>query len=70
MTLADRIHQLAAQHGSLRAAARALDCDVGYLSRLRSGVKTAPAAALLDRMGLRAVVTYELAYLPHRGKEK
>lgn len=54
-----RIHELSDQHGSLRAAARVLEVDVGYLSRLASGEKDDPGETLLRRMGLRRVVTYE-----------
>ena len=54
-----RIAELIKQHGSLRAAARVLECDAGYLSRLRSGEKDTPEDWLLRRMKLRRVVTYE-----------
>jgi hypothetical protein len=47
MTLAERIAELIAQHGSLRAAARVLECDPGYLSRLQSGEKDNPEDWLL-----------------------
>lgn len=57
--LGDRILELEKQHGSLRAAARALGCDAGYLSRLRDGEKDNPSAILLKRMGLKRVVAYE-----------
>lgn len=60
MTLPERIAELVERHGSLRAAARVLSCDPGYLSRLSSGDKDDPGAHLLRRMGLRRVVTYEL----------
>lgn len=59
MTLADRVEELVAQHGSLRAAGRAVQIDPGYLSRLRSGEKVRPEKAILRRMGLRRLVTYE-----------
>lgn len=58
-TLPGRIAELVAQHGSLRAVARVLECDAGYLSRLQSGEKTDPGAHLLRRMGLRQVTTFE-----------
>ena len=58
-TLAQRIAELSEQHGSLRAAARVLEVDAGYLSRLASGEKSDPGETLLRRMGLRAVTTYE-----------
>lgn len=59
MTLAERIAELVEQHGSLRATARVLDCDAGYLSRLQSGEKDNPDDWLLRRMKLRRVVNYE-----------
>lgn len=59
VTLRSRIAELIEQHGSLRAAARVLDCDPGYLSRLQSGEKDDPGAHLLRRMGLRQTVTYD-----------
>lgn len=59
MTLAERIEELATQHGSLRAAARAIQVDVGYLSRLASGEKARPLKDTLRRLGLRRVVSYE-----------
>ena len=75
VTLAERIAELIVQHGSLRAVARVLECDGGYLSRLQSGEKDNPDDWLLRRMGLRRVVTYErvkavraaAAYHPDRG---
>lgn len=55
----------------LRGAARKLRVDPGYLSRLRSGAKTNPDDALLKKLGLRRVVTYEWATrLPKRGKTR
>jgi len=59
--LADRIAELTEQHGSLRAAARVLECDPGYLSRLASGEKCDPGLGLVRRMGLRQIITYERA---------
>jgi hypothetical protein len=58
-SLHNRIAELSEQHGSLRAAAAVLQCDPGYLSRLASGEKTDPGGNLLERMGLRQIVTYE-----------
>lgn len=54
-----RIQALAKQHGSLRAAARVLEIDAGYLSRLQDGAKTEPSEAVLKKLGLRRIVTYE-----------
>ena len=59
MTLSERIDELVKQHGSLRAAARVAQVDPGYLSRLRSGEKWRPEDAVLRRLGLRCVVSFE-----------
>lgn len=59
ITLQDRISELIAQHGSLRAVSRVLGIDPGYLSRLHSGEKVNPEKEKLHRLGLRRVVTYE-----------
>ena len=63
--LGDRITELEKQHGSLRAAAKVLGCDAGYLSRLRSGEKENPSAILLKRIGLRRVIAYERIKYPN-----
>jgi AraC-like DNA-binding protein len=60
MTLADRIEELTRQHGSLRALARVMDCSPSYICRLRSGVTKNPGPAVLRKLRLRRVVTYEL----------
>jgi hypothetical protein len=59
ITLAERIDELVAQHGSLRAAAAVLRTDAAYLWRLKSGEKNDPGEQLLRRMKLRRVVSYE-----------
>lgn len=59
VTLQERIAELVAEHGSLRAVGRALCVDVSYLSRLQAGSKTAPSKKLASQMGLRSIVTYE-----------
>ncbi len=56
--LRQRIQELAKQHGSLRAAARVLEIDNGYLSRLQDGGKTEPSDDILRKLDLRRVVTY------------
>ncbi len=61
VTLSGRVGELVAQHGTLRAAARVIDIDAGYLSRLASGEKVSPGKDFLRRMGLRRVTTYEKA---------
>lgn len=58
MTLGMRIAELVAQHGSLRAAARAVKMDAGYLSRLQNGSKREPSDAVLKKLGLRRLVDY------------
>lgn len=65
MTLQDRIDELVAQHGSLRAVARVTDIDAGYLSRLRTGEKVNPEKDKLRRLGLRRVVTFERIKTPN-----
>jgi hypothetical protein len=65
MTLQDRIDELVAQHGSLRAVSRVTEIDVGYLSRLRSGEKVNPEKTKLRRLGLRRVVTFERLKTPN-----
>ena len=64
MTLEERIGELAYKHGSLRAAAKVLQVDAGYLSRLADGGKSCPGKELLRRMGLRQVITYERTKQP------
>ena len=59
MTLQDRIDELVAQHGSLRAVARVTEIDAGYLSRLRAYANVNPGRDKLRRLGLRRVVAYE-----------
>jgi hypothetical protein len=70
MTLQDRIDELVAQHGSLRAVSRVTEIDVGYLSRLRSGEKVNPEKTKLRRLGLRRVVTFERLKTPNVGAER
>jgi len=69
MTLQDRIDELVAQHGSLRAVARVTEIDVGYLSRLRAYANVNPGRDKLRRLGLRRVVAYELLKTPNVGVE-
>jgi hypothetical protein len=56
--LRERIDDLAEKHGSLRAAARVLQVDPGYLSRLRAGEKEWPSDELLRKLKLRRIVLY------------
>lgn len=59
MSLQERIAQLVGLFGSLREVANVLEIDVGYLSRLSSGAKVNPSDAVLKKLDLRQVVTYE-----------
>lgn len=59
ITLKQRVAELIKQHGTLRAAARAIQIDVSYLSRIEHGEKDNPSDLTLRRMGLREVTTYE-----------
>lgn len=59
MTLGARLGELILRHGSLRAVGRVLEIDHAYLSRLYHGQKKEPSAAVLKKIGLRRVVTYE-----------
>jgi AraC-like DNA-binding protein len=59
-TLAERINELVAQHGSLRALARVMECSPSYICRLRDGGAKNPGPAVLRKLGLRHVITYEL----------
>ena len=70
MTLQDRIDELVAQHGSLRAVARVTEIDAGYLSRLRTGEKVNPEKDKLRRLGLRRVVTFERIKTPNDSNER
>lgn len=56
--LTGRINELAKSHGSLRAAARVLGVDAGYLCRLRDGKKLKPSDRLLRKLKLRRVVYF------------
>lgn len=58
--LKKRIETLTKRHGSLRAVARVLKIDSGYLSRLASGEKDNPSDAVLRKLGLVRYVMYGL----------
>lgn len=71
ITLRQRVDELIQQHGTLRATARVLMTDCGYLHRLRAGEKTEPGDPLLRRMGLREVRLYErTSALPGTSNDK
>lgn len=55
-SLKERIDELVASHGSLRAVSAALGVDHVYLHRLRKGQKKAPSDEVLKKLGLRRQV--------------
>ena len=57
VTLAERVDELIAQHGSIRKAARVLEVDHAHLFRVKKGEKQ-PSDDLLRRMGLTRHVHY------------
>ena len=57
VTLAERVDELVAQHGSLRKAARVLEVDHAHLFGIKKGTKN-PSERLLRRMGLRQHIHY------------
>jgi len=58
-TLKPHIDTLIARHGSMRAAAEAIQVDVSTLSRLRSGERGEQIGEeLLKRLGLERVVSF------------
>lgn len=57
MTIFDRITELSNEAGGLRAAARRLGLNAGFLCQLRSGKKKA-GPHTLQKLGLRCVVDY------------
>ncbi len=58
--IADRVRILEVQHGGLRAAAKKIGIDAGYLKRLRDEEKTNPSNETLRKLGLRKEVIYVL----------
>lgn len=59
MTLKERMRELVKQHGGVRKAARALDIDHGYFSRLWDGSKNNPSDRTLRKLGLTRTVNYQ-----------
>lgn len=55
------------ERGSLRAAAKAIGVDAGYLSRLKSGEKLNPGDDVLSALGLERITMYRAA-APAPGK--
>jgi len=56
--LVARILCLEEQHGGLRAAARVVGIDPGYLKRLRDSEKTSPSEKTLRKLGLVRIISY------------
>lgn len=52
------ISSLIQKHGTLRAAARAVNIDPAYMWRLRAGEKENPSDSVLRKLGLVKEVTY------------
>lgn len=59
MDIETAVKALVFKHGGVRAAARAIGVNYAYLSRLQSGEKSNPTPAVLRKLGLRKVVSYE-----------
>lgn len=54
-----RLKDLVEQHGSIRAVGVVLQTDHAYLWRLLKGQKAHPDDSLLQKLGLRRVITYK-----------
>jgi hypothetical protein len=52
------IARLIERHGGLRAAAKILEIDPGYLSRLHRGENDYPNAKILRKLGLEREIVY------------
>ena len=52
------VKRLIDQHGGVRAAARQVQIDAGYLVRLRDGIKTNPGPETLRKLGIKQRVIY------------
>jgi len=59
MDIQTAVKAIVAKHGGVRPAARAIGVNYAYLSRLQTGEKSNPTAAVLRKLGLRKVVSYE-----------
>lgn len=75
MTIQEAIALEVEVYGSLRAAAKELGIDVGYLSRLASGEKENPGDYVLEQLRLekrvvyvRPTINYEPTPLTRRSK--
>lgn len=59
MNIQTAVKAIVAKHGGVRVAARAIGVNYAYLSRLQTGAKCNPTDAVLRKLGLRKVVSYE-----------
>lgn len=66
-TLENAVKAVVAEHGGVRAAARATGVDKSFISRLMNGHKTAPSDETLRLLGLRAVPLYEVLHMGPTG---
>lgn len=64
MTIFERASYLVNYFGGVRRAARALQIDVAYMSRLYRGSKINPGAATLKKLGIEKYLDYRI--LPGR----
>lgn len=60
MTLTRAVSLIIARHGGLRKTSKATGVDLGYLSRLKSGHRTAPSEETLSALGLERRASYRL----------
>lgn len=59
MDIKTAVKAIVTKHGGVRPAARAIGINYAYLSRLQTGEKANPTPAVLRKLGLRKVVSYE-----------
>ena len=57
-TVSRRIEELAEQYGSVKEVANRLGVNATYLHRLANGSKTSPSEDVIEKLGLRRIVSY------------
>lgn len=57
--LSDAVDVLVQRHGGLRKAARAIEVNYAYLSRLWNGLKSNPTDEVLRKLNLERKVSFE-----------
>lgn len=60
VTLRDAVQTIVANHGGVRAAARATGVDKAFISRLMNGKKVSPSDETLAQLGLKRTPLYEV----------